>query len=109
MYDIWQPDIGLRGRAAQMDYCLCPILSGEEHLTLYIQHAHIHEAYSPVSLIMDNCQYTIRTTTPCHLLAAISTKTLGSFYVSFPPLISIPFPSLSTFTGRVIFHLSLPP
>ena len=24
LYDKWQPDIGLRGRAAQMDYCLCP-------------------------------------------------------------------------------------
>lgn len=23
-HDKWQPDIGLKGRAAQMDYCLCP-------------------------------------------------------------------------------------
>lgn len=23
-HDKWQPDIGLKGRAAQLDYCLCP-------------------------------------------------------------------------------------
>lgn len=33
LYDKWQPDIGLRGRAAQMDYCLCPFFVNITHST----------------------------------------------------------------------------
>lgn len=135
LYDKWQPDIGLRGRAAQMDYCLCPFFANITHNFTDETHSHTHTRtgtgrqhtaeHQAVALwhVFRKHKLTWKLIVShygCYsynywlfgdfFFSSFRTtpNTTPLFYFSFHPVSPHLSSWLRTFTGRVIFPLYIP-